>query len=44
MENALIAPAQYVFLFIPTVIFSLLIPVVGVAVFTYIMALRAAPW
>ena len=43
MENALIAPANYVFLFIPTVIFSFLIPVVGVAVFTYLMALRAAP-
>ena len=43
MENALIAPAEYVLLFIPTVFFSILIPVVGVAVFTYIMALRAAP-
>ncbi|BBO86217.1 hypothetical protein DSCO28_67830 [Desulfosarcina ovata subsp. sediminis] len=43
MQPALIAPAEYVFLFIPTVLFSLLIPVVGIAVFTYIMALRAAP-
>ena len=43
MENALIAPANYIFLFIPTVIFSILIPALGVAVFTYIMALRAAP-
>ena len=43
MENALIAPANYIFLFIPTVIFSILIPALGVAVFTYIMALRTAP-
>ncbi|MDL2330031.1 (Fe-S)-binding protein [Desulfosarcina sp. OttesenSCG-928-A07] len=43
MENALIAPAQYVFLFIPTIIFSLLIPIIGVAIFAYIMALRMAP-
>ena len=44
MENTLIAPANYIFLhFIPMVIFSVLIPAVGVAVFTYIMALRAAP-
>jgi Fe-S oxidoreductase len=43
MENALIAPANYIFLFIPTVLFSILIPALGVAVFTYIMALRSAP-
>ncbi len=43
MENALIAPANYIFYFIPTVLFSVLIPAVGVAAFTYIMALRAAP-
>jgi Fe-S oxidoreductase len=43
MENVLIAPAKYIFLFIPTVIFSILIPLAGVAIFTYIMALRAAP-
>ena len=43
MENALIAPANYIFLFIPTVLFSILIPVIGIAVFTYIMALRSAP-
>lgn len=43
MENALIAPAQYIFFFIPTLIFSVLIPVTGVAIFAYIMALRAAP-
>ena len=43
MENVLIAPAKYFFLFIPTMVFSILIPVIGVAVFTYIMALRTAP-
>ena len=43
MENVLIAPSDYFFLFIPTVIFSILIPVVGVAVFTYIIAIRTAP-
>ena len=43
METTLIAPANYIFLFIPTVLLSVLIPAVGVAVFTYIMALRAAP-
>ncbi|MFO7714912.1 (Fe-S)-binding protein [Desulfosarcina sp.] len=43
MENALIAPAEYFFLFIPTVVFSILIPLVGTAVFTYIMAIRMAP-
>ncbi|MCB2147749.1 MAG: (Fe-S)-binding protein [Deltaproteobacteria bacterium] len=43
MENALIAPAKYFFLFIPTVVFSILIPIAGIAVFTYIMAIRMAP-
>ena len=43
MENVLIGPSNYFFLFIPTVIFSILIPVVGVAVFTYIIAIRSAP-
>jgi len=43
MENALIAPAEYFIFFIPTIVFSLLIPVIGVAIFTYIMALRTAP-
>ena len=43
METALIAPANYTLFGIPTVIFSVLIPVVGVALFAYIMALRAAP-
>ena len=43
MQTVLIPPAQATFLGIPTMIFSLLIPVVGVAVFTYIMAKRLAP-
>ncbi len=43
METALIPPAKYFFLFIPTVIFSILIPVMGVALFTYIIAIRSAP-
>lgn len=43
MENALIAPAKYFFLFIPTVVFSILIPLAGVVLFTYIMAIRMAP-
>ncbi|MGD9311216.1 MAG: (Fe-S)-binding protein [Desulfosarcina sp.] len=43
MENALIAPAKYFFLFIPTVVFSILIPLVGVGLFAYIMAIRLAP-
>ncbi|BBO71264.1 hypothetical protein DSCA_51940 [Desulfosarcina alkanivorans] len=43
MENVLIAPAKYFFLFIPTVVFSILIPLLGVAMFAYIMAIRMAP-
>ena len=43
MENALIAPAKYFFLFIPTVVFSILIPLAGVVLFAYIMAIRMAP-
>ena len=43
METALIGPAKAFFLFIPTWIFSLAIPIVGVAIFTYIMATRLAP-
>lgn len=43
METTLIAPASYTIFGIPTVIFSVLIPIIGVVVFTYIMALRAAP-
>ncbi|MEN8246208.1 MAG: (Fe-S)-binding protein [Thermodesulfobacteriota bacterium] len=43
METALIAPASYSFLGIPTILFSILIPIAGVALFTYIMAIRIAP-
>lgn len=43
METALIGPAKAFFLFIPTWLFSLIIPVVGIAIFTYIMAIRLAP-
>jgi len=43
MEPALISPAKASVLGIPTVIFSVLIPVVGVALFAYIMAKRVAP-
>ena len=43
METALISPAKAWFLFLPTWIFSFIIPVVGVAVFTYLIALRLAP-
>jgi Fe-S oxidoreductase len=44
MEPVLISPANFVVLgFIPTFLFSLLIPIVGVAIFAYIMAKRLAP-
>ena len=43
MEAALISPASGSFFGIPTVIFSVLIPVIGVALFVYIMARRFAP-
>jgi Fe-S oxidoreductase len=43
METALIPPASAWFLFIPTWLFSLLIPLVGIGIFTYIMAKRMAP-
>ena len=43
MEPALISPAKASVLGIPTVIFSVLIPVAGVALFAYIMAKRVAP-
>ncbi len=43
MEPALIPPAHVTFLGIPGAFFSVLIPVVGVALFTYIMAKRLAP-
>ncbi|MDJ0828270.1 MAG: (Fe-S)-binding protein [Desulfobacterales bacterium] len=43
MQPGLIPPANATFFGIPTIIFSWLIPLVGVAVFTYIIALRMAP-
>ncbi len=43
MEPALIAPAHYTVLGIPTLLFSLLIPLVGVGVFAFIMNRRVAP-
>ncbi len=43
MEPVLISPANFSVLGIPTIIFSVLIPVVGAALFVYIMAKRAAP-
>ncbi|OIN95876.1 MAG: electron transfer flavoprotein [Deltaproteobacteria bacterium CG1_02_45_11] len=43
MEAALISPAKAFFLGIPAVTFSVLILIVGVAVFSYIMVKRIAP-
>ncbi|RPJ82427.1 MAG: electron transfer flavoprotein, partial [Deltaproteobacteria bacterium] len=43
MESVLIAPSNFTFLGIPTILFSLVIPVVGVGLFAYIMAKRLAP-
>ncbi len=43
METLLISPAEFTFLGIPTVIFSFLIPVIGVGCFAYIIANRLAP-
>ncbi|MFH2067607.1 MAG: (Fe-S)-binding protein [Pseudomonadota bacterium] len=43
MEPVLIAPSSFSFLGIPTILFSLVIPIVGVGLFTYIMARRIAP-
>jgi len=43
MEAALISPAKATVFGIPTVIFSLIIPLVSVGVFTYIIALRLKP-
>ncbi len=42
--SMIIAPADYLlFGFFPTVIFSFLLPVIGIGIFTYIMARRIAP-
>ncbi|NQT69009.1 MAG: (Fe-S)-binding protein [Desulfobacteraceae bacterium] len=43
METVLISPAKATIVGIPTVIFSLLIPLVGVGVFAYIIAMRLKP-
>ena len=44
MEPVLISPAAFkLFGFFPTVLFSVLIPIVGVGLFTYIIARRMAP-
>ncbi|QTA93552.1 (Fe-S)-binding protein [Desulfonema magnum] len=43
VKEALIAPANMSLIGIPGWIFSVLIPIIGVAVFTYIMAKRIAP-
>ena len=43
MEAALISPAKAAVFGIPTVIFSLIIPLVGIGIFTYIIALRLKP-
>ncbi|MBF0118670.1 MAG: (Fe-S)-binding protein [Desulfobacterales bacterium] len=43
METVLISPAKAFFLFIPTIVFSVLIPIIGASLFTYIIAKRLAP-
>jgi Fe-S oxidoreductase len=43
METALISPAKATVIGIPTLFFSLLIPLVAVGIFTYIIALRLKP-
>ena len=43
MESALISPAAATVAGIPTILFSILIPVVGVAIFAYIMFRRIQP-
>ncbi|BBO68055.1 hypothetical protein DSCA_19850 [Desulfosarcina alkanivorans] len=43
MTPVLLPPAKLTFLGIPTVILSILIPIVGMVVFAYIMALRSVP-
>jgi Fe-S oxidoreductase len=43
MEPVLISPAKASILGIPTVLFSVLIPMIGVAFFAYIIALRLKP-
>ena len=43
MEHVLISPAKASVIGIPTVVFSVLIPLIGLAVFAYIMNKRIAP-
>lgn len=43
METGLISPAKAAVLGIPTVIFSVLIPVIGIGIFAYIITLRLKP-
>ena len=43
MEYALIPPAKTFFLFIPNIIFSILIPILGVVIFLYFVTRRLAP-
>ena len=43
METALISPAKASFLGIPTVVFSIIIPLAGIGIFAYIIIRRIAP-
>ncbi|MGD8250799.1 MAG: (Fe-S)-binding protein [Desulfobacterales bacterium] len=43
MESALVSPAAYTFFHVPTVLFSVLIPLVGIAAFALIMKRRIDP-
>ena len=43
MSPILTPPAEYIWVFFPTIIFSVLIPIAGTCVFAYLMALRMAP-
>lgn len=43
METLLIPPAKTVIFFLPAFIFSMMIPIAGVAIFSYIIMLRTAP-
>ena len=43
METALISPAKASFLGIPTVVFSIIIPLAGIGIFVYIIMRRIAP-
>lgn len=43
MHSLLIPPAKSVIFFLPAFIFSLAIPIIGVAIFSYIITMRVAP-